>query len=507
MGISQSFFQPLRVIFKDEDKLLSEYQQARFADIDQCFQILTEDYGLGCMSLNCEDFVDTFDMIFADPEVHFNLWAGSPPKEVVCPQAVLSVLYLVGDKNVSDLPSSTDFKLQKICRVFDIQPPALRLSLAEIGIAFSVVASALCTFTRILIPDKIKRRAVRADSSSLLERLKDNLRVDASGLPLAHLIEWLSVQDDVAAYLSCFSEVRLIGTEQKAVELAVACAIDLFISMSVEKDFPKVSTGQLRYLLIALPGSPASSEEVDLAVKLLDANGETEDGEVYLDEFSSAVTPWLSFSTMDKNGNGAIDQKELRHLLWVSNGTNTREPTPIALRRAFENIDVDGNGHVSRMEWLRYAGEFDPETGTCKFGSSLRELWNKMDTDNSLTISVSEVDELLTEEIMKTVEEMAVDCPDKLMKNFKTLARNVASKAVADMDTDGNGTLEWSDFRSTARVLRGKIAEFETFIRTSLQACQEGDFSFELDEFGKIVIVKRRRVSFHQTVSFGSEVK
>merc|ERR1712054_591617 len=127
---------------------------------------------------------------------------------------------------------------------------------------------------------------------------------------------------------------------------------------------------------------------------------------------------------MDKDCSGSIERNELRHLLWISNGTNSLEPTPAALERAFKIIDLDDDGRLSRIEWLKYTGEYEPSTGTLKFSSTLKELWQKMDVDNSLSISRDEVEQLMLERALEIISTQTENCPSRLMKHFETLARN-----------------------------------------------------------------------------------
>ena len=87
-------------------------------------------------------------------------------------------------------------------------------------------------------------------------------------------------------------------------------------------------------------------------LEALDQNAGAIDGKVHLDEFEAAILPWIAFSTIDLDRSASLSKDELKVLLWISDGIDTKEPSKQAIDKAISEMDVDKNGTIDRLEWV-----------------------------------------------------------------------------------------------------------------------------------------------------------
>lgn len=79
------------------------------------------------------------------------------------------------------------------------------------------------------------------------------------------------------------------------------------------------------------------------------------------ERFHQVLRPWNIFSECDLDGSHSLDEKELDILLWFQ---MRRRQSPEFVREFLDALDSDGDGEVSRMEWVAKiagAGSSEPE--------------------------------------------------------------------------------------------------------------------------------------------------
>ena len=64
-----------------------------------------------------------------------------------------------------------------------------------------------------------------------------------------------------------------------------------------------------------------------------------------------------SFLATDVNGDHVIEPNELRTLLWLTEGV---EPTQKRVTSELKAMDVNSDGTISMMEWIKYLASVDP---------------------------------------------------------------------------------------------------------------------------------------------------
>ena len=60
------------------------------------------------------------------------------------------------------------------------------------------------------------------------------------------------------------------------------------------------------------------------------------------------------------------------------------------------------NGKVDRLEWIMYNADYDAETGSMKFATSVKEMWRALDKDGSHQVTVDEIRKAFVEEVATT---------------------------------------------------------------------------------------------------------
>ena len=64
-----------------------------------------------------------------------------------------------------------------------------------------------------------------------------------------------------------------------------------------------------------------------------------------------------SFLATDLNGDYSIQTRELRSLLWLTEGV---EPTKKRIVSEQKAMDVNSDGTISMLEWIKYLATTDP---------------------------------------------------------------------------------------------------------------------------------------------------
>lgn len=77
-----------------------------------------------------------------------------------------------------------------------------------------------------------------------------------------------------------------------------------------------------------------------------------------------------SFLATDLNGDHTIESKELRTLLWLTEGV---EPTKERVQSEINAMDVNSDGSISIIEWIQYLATIDPVV-FCSIHNSLARL-------------------------------------------------------------------------------------------------------------------------------------
>ena len=59
----------------------------------------------------------------------------------------------------------------------------------------------------------------------------------------------------------------------------------------------------------------------------------------------------MIFDKLDKNGDGTLDEREIRQYLQTLGGKNMYDREAI-LKRFFKTTDANGDGKIDKAEWL-----------------------------------------------------------------------------------------------------------------------------------------------------------
>ena len=182
---------------------------------------------------------------------------------------------------------------------------------------------------------------------------------------------------------------------------------------------------------------------------------------MHLDEFEAAILPWIAFSTIDLDRSASLSKDELKVLLWISDGIDTKEPSKQAIDKAISEMDVDKNGTIDRLEWVMYCSGYDAQTGAMKFSRSVRDLWRAIDLDGSHTVAIDEI----RKEFIKELDAFMARHEADGARPFKPASREILNKlvheAAADlrdeMDMNSDHIIEWNEFKKHQRGVAEKI--------------------------------------------------
>lgn len=473
-------------------EILHDYKVATIMDIDEAFQNFVLDNGCDEMLVDMVTFEDTFDPVVSDSMMHYEFWTkfhgARETHGVASPFAVFAALYLFGDKLANDGSNvSTDAKLAMILKMFDFNRTGL-FNLAECQSCFEVVATMVCNLVEEM------GETIVPDVTTLCQRLRHDLGLDdeETEITLAVLNNWLATQDDVCRFLACITDIRLIQTDMKRVEVGISHAADLFLERATVDD-KHITNLQFIEILSLLPGARPSDEEQTLFAEIVDsgdipdANGGSgggsggsvsvtkKDNKIYIDEFINAMMPWVAFAVLDVDESGTIDSGELKALLWISRGVDSPEPSKSAVERAMGMIDDSGNGLVERLEWIRYCSQCDMKTGGESFSSTAKFMWDKMDEDGSHNITHVEIANFFREGVVTIAlaKSPAKLQSEQFMNQMNVICKNAADAAMSEMDSNHDGKVEWSGFQRFHDTMLEQKKHLEQYVEVLIASGDE----------------------------------
>lgn len=162
------------------------------------------------------------------------------------------------------------------------------------------------------------------------------------------------------------------------------------------------------------------------------------------------------FNHFDKDAGGSLSPQELADGLKKIPQFKSLLQTPEDVQALIDAVDIDGSGEVSLAEFKKFLGD-DEEVVTDtpspqdqliqrvrdlfviaeKKGLSLRDAFNKLDTDKNGSVSIVEL-----EATMRSIP------------HFENLSRDHVRKIIDFIDTDRSGTISFAEFESFVRTGR-----------------------------------------------------
>ena len=159
-----------------------------------------------------------------------------------------------------------------------------------------------------------------------------------------------------------------------------------------------------------------------------------------------------AFKAIDTDGGGTIDKHELLDALrdpikvdLLLRGTEALRPLtkPGMYMTLFNALDTDGDEEVTFGEFERFCLHLVMQTSTLTH--VLRDIFDKVDTDHSGAIDEKELSAALQSD--DTIKELIHHgrCAD-VLRPLLECGHNVKEVFLA-MDDDGNGEVDWDEFR------------------------------------------------------------
>jgi len=128
-----------------------------------------------------------------------------------------------------------------------------------------------------------------------------------------------------------------------------------------------------------------------------------------------------AFNTIDRNGDGQIQQNELRHLMRSLGDFSDRD-----IIEMMSKADIDGNGQIDLQEFLNV------NAAATKTGSSVERLSVVFDSFDCDKDGFIQADELF--KMMKQIGEKGITLKD-------------CQEIIAAVDKNGDGMVDFEDFQ------------------------------------------------------------
>ncbi|CAM9966452.1 unnamed protein product, partial [Heterosigma akashiwo] len=435
--------------------IAEEYKHTEFDQVHDCRQYFVENYGISKMTLNLEEFDDVFSIILGDTEAHFNLFDSFQRGKVNIFE-VFAGAYMFSEEKLHGL----DAKIESCFELFDFDESG-NLNEVELELMFEAIIMGISKISKIPLP-------YASVVSDYVARLFQDSGKDSSmdSITLGELKQWVSEQAELLAMVGKFTDARLIVMMKKKVDEGLARAMQEFDAAAAEEPEAdgRVALERTAAMLSALPGTPATEGEVrSLRELLASVCGQARVGR---EQYRAAVEPWVAFGVMDEDGSRALDEQELKALMWIAEGVDTPEPFDKAVRAAVAQMDRDGSGQIDRLEWITFNTLFDPTTGCVRPGRAIKADFEALDTDGSGNISAIEMSQILKKALAGVAEKAAEEgraISASSEKIWAVMVSEAAAELVDLMDASGNGMVEYDEFRRHQVAVSAKVKQLRDF--------------------------------------------
>ncbi|CAM9254168.1 unnamed protein product, partial [Scytosiphon promiscuus] len=316
----------------------------------------------------------------------------------------------------------------------------------------------------------------------------------AGDLTLGDLKDWISEREDVAAFLTNFTQARMIISSLELVEKSVALGMSMCKEVKVPAPHFDSSSAvhagstldgarvaeMLRYFATTVTSDeafdifPLVMTVADAVMVLVVPSKEGKEKRVDVAALEELLRFWVAFSVVDEDGQGTISVQDLKALLWLGGGTSGEEPPEATVQKTANEIDESQDGVIKRMEWMRYTAVLDEGAGTVGYDGGLLKVFRRYDDDHSGSISANEMVTLVRD----SVTDAMAEAPESL--SFKpgmatvvdTLFKDVAKDLVTQLDVAGTGVLGWTEFKKNQAIFV-VIVSVQTLVTTRLATLRE----------------------------------
>ncbi|CAN0275272.1 unnamed protein product [Ascophyllum nodosum] len=318
--------------------------------------------------------------------------------------------------------------------------------------------------------------------------------------------QWASEREDVSAYLSRFTEARMIISSLELVERGIEQGISMFMQAAGRDEaggatVDGAKAGDILRSLASLrqqrgqrKENAALEADVEAVVGMLTGNlghghGHGPAGQadhIPIKAFKEVLRCWVAFCVVDDEGLGSVIVDDLKALLWIGGGTAGEEPPEASMQKIMNEIDESRDGVVERMEWIRYSvvrslplALFFPLTaGNVGFDGECLQKFRRYDDDHSGTITAEEMGMMVRD----SVAEAMAEAPDALSLKpgmdviVETMVQDIAKDLVAVMGGAGSGLVGWTEFKKNQNLVATRLGTLRDFVLSAaLQHRGAGD--------------------------------
>lgn len=453
-----------------DDGLLAEYREATLHRAAECWEALKTDFQDN-VKLTGEQFDEIFGPIFADTEAHFEMYR-LDNVETVNVLETLAVIYLLTTVE----HKTFDVKLGHIFRLFNADKSGM-LTPTEFKSMVECSALGLCKFggAKSFLTSRV------SEVSTMLSASYHRMFRDQP-ISLEQLKHWIASEPEVIGFLNNFFDARLVASTRANVDETLQAALASFRSAAARYEhdnsrYPELSTNRVVELLRKLPGAPPTPSELARFVQMLSTGNTSSSEKVSYRQFETAIGPWITFSILDTDGSGTLDQYELKTLIWIQNGVEKPEPLDGVVYKVLREVDHDRTGSIGRMEWVAYNIQFDADTGEVLLDNQLKEDFERMDIDQSGSITTDEMATALQEKIDLYINQLASQgyvLSAQSRELLDLMIQSVSAELIQEIDTSGNGAVEWLEYKKSANLILDKIRSVQKYTLTLLRADQRG---------------------------------
>lgn len=435
--------------------MLVQMKKIRIKELTESTQYMVDIYP-GEQRLTFEMFDDVFSANMSDTESLFMALQTEKnmDKEIDVYEAMAAFCVFSGD--------NFERKLEFIFELFDFDQ-SKKLELVELVMTVQAVLRSMCKLTNLPVPSLTTCESFASEVFLKIDK-------DSSGtIELGEFAEYVKSNAILQDFFLKYTGTQTIQNAERRMKVVVNEANDLFNKYkevieetnTVFVDPDAIST-DLAKTFSMKPG------EVDEVIKTLinssqdaipDLEGKIEEG-----VWSNVVNALAAYRSVDINQDNSCNVAELHQLIWLYEG---EEPNEFRLRQTLAEIDTDGNGEISIVEWMAYLCSGDVKKGKKQvFRGQLKALFRKYDKDGSDSLSKEEI-RLLIKETLKEYFLKAASNKDKLHQ-LEEITHGTTEKIIERLDLDGSQAIQWKEFRRFMDEAMATVEELKEFLDKAL---------------------------------------
>merc|ERR1712224_1102964 len=168
----------------------------------------------------------------------------------------------------------------------------------------------------------------------------------------------------------------------------------------------------------------------------------------------------IAFVSLDRVGSGVLSSEHFRYLRELC---TIKSDMFAEMKSLDEVMPLDPYGTIRLCQWVLKAATWVTVRNRVLFDQQLTRMFNKYDEDGSGSIEEGEFASVIFEMLTKTV----MPQNESQEPTVRSIAEDVASELLTDMDDDGSRSIDYEEFKTAVRIIQKKHKAIKHAMKTA----------------------------------------